>query len=1150
MSPLLGSYGGSSEYAYRGTIDDWPDDFSFIDQFDKIPGGIYDSNTITITGINNRAIVRVSTGSSVSVNGGPYVIPTTGSPVFIKNNQTITVRVPTTVGSGIDFNKTYATTVSIGKKSTVWSLRTRLADTDPVPFTFTNLTGKEVGTAYTSNEVTISGLEAGYSFPATIISGSGLLVINGAAPVSASSVFNGDRVYVRIVSSSEYTDFPTGSGTKTVSTGIQVGNYSTSWSVSTRTADVFINSFDFPDVYDAALSSSYTAQSTNTSGITTTITGADTGLPLTTVISGCELRVEKPTLVPSIFEIRRDFSTANTVVYNGDRLTARVSSGSTYSETKIGIVTCSNITAQFIVTTRPRPVDTIPDSFSGQFTDLTNQARNATIQSNEITLTGMTGFGDQGTASITGSTGASAQFQVTRGSTLVRSYGSSSSSVQQGDKIKLRLTSSPDSNVTRTATFRVDGIDTNLIVSGTSGFQDDVWSVNTATRVCPINDFTLTDLNDVDPNTVQSTTFTAGGYDTDCGMIVSTSNSNSYLSVSGSTLTNNIPVSPGTLVTVYMTSGDYFATRSTNVTVSNTSNSVVPANSKTVTWTVNTVDDTRSTTVTLTPDKTSLSLGQSFVMKWTTVNGSSITTYSGSGFTPTTLSNSTGLTVTPTVIGTIRYSLTVLGPPSAANYSTQIAANPQGVTGFVDITVTEDTTPDSFTMNPSTRTAQTRSSYSTFTAQSSTNSSYSVTGLSPNTTVTASVSSSTANDIYFTLNGSGTYTSASVKNNDVIVCYLQNSANYSTIARGSLSIGSNSQSFSSTSEACVVPTSTYTIASGVVINTENLIGTYQNLTPFSYQGYISWATSPNRYSKCRTDYTFDFKQVFTSPGSRQITESGVSQAFIACVGGGGGGGGDAGSGNDFAGGGGGGGASYAYIPVAPGGQFSWTVGGGGQGATDGQGNNGGNSNVSYNGVQQISGQGGRAGDTSPGGAGGNGQYPGGDGQGDRPDSGGKGGGAGLLGGGTATPGANASGCTASGGGGGGGAQLGAVPAGSNPGPDATCNNDGKPGASYGGGGGGGARGNRGGTGGTGAARVNYSGFVASPTWNDLVNAIVTEYQNNGYRPPSGAEIAYWVGTFTPNPASPLAALRSSIAGGFGPSSRAQSISDFCGGTVG
>lgn len=451
--PLLGSYGGSSEYAYRGTIDDLPNDFSFTNQTNAIPGNLLTSNQVTITGINNRALVRVSAGASVSVNGGSYVIPTEASPVFITNNQTLSVRIPSTSGQLTDFNKSYSANVSVGRKTALWEVKTKTVDVDPTPFTFTNQTNREIGVGYTSNEITISGLESGFSFPASITSGDGQIIKNGASGVPSVNVVNGDKIYLRLISPFEYSNYPTGSGTKTNTTSVQVGSYSTSWSVSSRDVDIFINPFDFNDVNNALASSVYTAQSVNPSGVVTTITGADQGIPLVTAVTGCELQVEQPA-AGSGFSIRRSFSTANAIVFNGDRLTARITTSGNFSETKVGIVTVSNFTGRFIVTTRARPVDTIPDTFT--FTDIPSQTRGSTVESNEITLVGMTTFTDEGDASITtGTNGGSAEFQVTRGTSIIKPFSATGSKVRNGDKIKLKITASSDQNITRTATFKI-----------------------------------------------------------------------------------------------------------------------------------------------------------------------------------------------------------------------------------------------------------------------------------------------------------------------------------------------------------------------------------------------------------------------------------------------------------------------------------------------------------------------------------------------------------------------------------------------------------------------------------------------------------------------------------------------------------------------
>lgn len=1127
MSPLLGSAGGSSEYSYRGTIDDWPNDFSFIDPPPVSPGGTYNSNTITISGINNRALVQVSPGASVSINSGPYVVPTELSPVFIKNNQTISVRISTTSGTVSDFNKTYSTLVTIGKKSTTWSIRTGTIDSDPVPFTFTNLTGREVGTAYTSNEIIIGGLEPGFSFPATV-SNTGLMIINGGSPVSSANVSNGDRLYLRVISPLEYTDYPTGSGTKTTTTTVQVANYSTSWSVSTRNADLFIDPFRFVGVSTADLSSLYTRQATNNLGIVTTITGADPGLDLITLVSpNCELQVEQPT-PGGVWSIRSGFSSSNTIVYNGDRLTVRMISPSEYSTTKIGIVTVSNQTAQFIITSRPRPVDTIPEPLINQFTDVLIQPRNTLIESNEITLVGMSTFNDQGTASIvSGTTGGGAQFKVTRGTTIVRDYASTNTPVQQGDKIRLRLTSSPDSNITRTATFRVDGIDTTntaILPNFTSGFQDDIWSVTTAIRQCGITTFTLAESRDINPSTLVSTTFVATGFDADCQMIVSTSNPASYLSVPGSTLRNNIPVSTGTTVTVYMTSSSlYDTTVTTNVTLSNITNGVVPSSSYTTPWSVRTVIDTRPTSVTLSSTTTTVSLGQSLTLTWSSVNAVAVleTGPPGGGFTTSFLNGTQ--TVTPTVEGALRYYITVSGPPTQPNAT---------ATGNWDVTVTKDTTPDPISMNPSSLTAQARSTVVSSRAQAQNKTTVSVNNISPGITIPASCSPTT--NVYMRVTRGGVLgaqvTSTQVQNDDIINLYMTTSPNYSTTTTASLDVNGTTASYTATTLACTVTDSSSTIASGVTVRYRPSIWTRFTGGTVSESLYVSntitTSTLPKTGQTGGQRIWGGSEITGAGPYTFTIPEIGVTQAYVA-VAGGGGGGGCAQTGNTAAGGGGGASAATPNLAVAPGSQIYGVVGDGGAGATSqGSGASGGTTTLRHktpaNDVLVLSAGGGGGGTTTTGGAGGvasggttntNGQA----GQPDGPGSanGGFGGSAGLLGNSTnpATygPGAQCPSNNYGGGAGGGSTGIGMVPGGESPGPNAICTSQsGQPGnqASFGGGGGGGKGSGFGGNGRRGGARITYSyPTFTSLSWATLLSTIDTSFRNNVGRPPNQTELA-------------------------------------------
>jgi|694.fasta_scaffold02801_6 hypothetical protein len=1127
--PLLGSYGGSSEYAYRGTIDDFPNDFSFTNQTDAIPGNLLTSNQVTITGINNRALVRVSTGASVSVNGGSYVIPTEASPVFIFNNQTLSVRIPSTSGQLTDFSKSYSANVSVGKKTALWEVRTKVVDVDPTPFTFTNQTNREIGVGYTSNEITVSGLESGFSFPADITSGSGQIIKNGGTGVPSVSVVNGDRIYLRLISPFEYSNFPTGSGTKTNSTTVRVGSYSTSWSVSSRDVDLFIDPFDFNDINNALVSSVYEAFSVNTSGIVTTITGADQGIPLVTAVTGCELRVEQPAAGGG-FSIRRPFSTANAIVFNGDRLTARITTSGNFSETKVGIVTVSSFAGRFIVTTRPRPIDTIPDPFT--FTDIPSQTRGSTVDSNEITLVGMSTFTDEGVASLTtGTNGGNAQFQVTRGTQVLRNYtGIGTYPVRNGDKIKLRITASSEPNITRTATFRVDGIDTNLVITGTTGFRDDVWSVTSAVRSCDITEFTLPTVSNAPRSTAQTTTFTVGGFQSDCGMVVST-NLGSLSVDGGQTFGNNLSVSPGTVVTLRVTSSASFgASTVATVTVSNSSTGVLPNKTYSATWTINTVQDTTPASVTISASPTSITIGQSTRLTWSSVNATEVVTSSGQGFslTSTQLSGS-NVPVTPTSLGNQTYSITVRSNPSASN-----AATSPTVSKSVTVSVTEDTTPDSFSLSPSSFTSQNKGAEVSATAQSSTNSSVSVSGLTANTTVSASISGQASG---FTVNNGGRVTTANVKNGDVIRVFITNSSNQDTLVSGTLNIGTQSSSFTSRTTACSVPTNQKFYANNAVTVNFKAATVQPNSQSLNlYTSKIGGGT------QARAGVTG--AKAYTTTSIPSIP-NGVTSIQVALVGGGGAGG--------NAKGGGAGGTVQATVPVSGGQSVTVEV------AASGGPGNGASSRILVGGSEAVRALGGQSGNI--GGAGGGGTI--------------------TLGSGTVTPGGSSSGKTggttsptggtagqpASGSNGGGGTGGGVIfTENPNGGINLTANNgqnnsNGNTGlglqGSNGGGSGGSGFSNFPGlppntfatnsSSGRGGAAVFYQSSPSSAiTWDNVIDTIVTAFNTYKRRPPSDTEMDTYTARFTGTTSVTLSSLDGEIRDSIIPV--ATSFTDSCGGT--
>jgi hypothetical protein len=537
--PLLGAIGNASEYAYRGNLDDWPDDFTFAEISSASPGTSYTTGITTITGINYVAKVSISGFGSFSVNGGAFDT----SPKFIRNNGVVSIRVNTTSGSLEDFSKTYGTTLTIGKKSSDWFVLTRDADITPTEFSFASLTNREVGIAYTSNEVTISGLEPNIAIPISVTSGIGSFSINGSPTfITSGTIQNGNRLFIRQISANTFDTQNT--------TTILVGSLSTTFSIRTRQPDLTPDAFSFTAQTGVPFNTNIESNSVVISGIDTGFSGVAT----VTGSPGAEIRVEN-----SSGGVIFPYTSANLPVVNGNRLRTRVRSSTQGSTTTSSTVTIGNTFGTFLVTTRIPIVITIPDQFT--FTDVTNQPLNTTINSNSITLTGMTA-GSFGTATITNGT-----FSVTRGGSTVSNL--TSYQVQLNDAIRLTTVTPSSQEQSKNVVFSVSGIN-NTNLPETSGSTSDTWTVRTLERDCtPNQPLNQTYFQTVNPGETVAFSQTIGGFENDCSVKASTNQpSFSYIQTPSGTGTSNILIQPNNLINVFVTaSSTPNATRTATITL-------------------------------------------------------------------------------------------------------------------------------------------------------------------------------------------------------------------------------------------------------------------------------------------------------------------------------------------------------------------------------------------------------------------------------------------------------------------------------------------------------------------------------------------------------------------------------------------------------
>lgn len=638
MSPLLGALGDSSEYAYRGNLDDFPTDFNFTNIPGAEPGIAYTTGPITISGINNKVQVSVSSGSSIAVNSGIF----TSGPTFVRSGDTISIYRPTTQGTDADFSKTYRTTVTIGggKFFKEWVVTTRDKDSSPTPFTFTSISNQELGIAATSNTITVSGLEPTVSSVASIVSGVGSFSKNGGPTGTASTIGNGDTIFIASAGPTDYS--------KTNTTVLSVGNYSTSYSISTRDADTTVDQFVFNNFVNVAISSSFDSNSITLSGADVDTVPAP--VPLTATVTGGFLKVERGSSTV------RDFSTDPAIVYNGDVLTLSLNSSVDYSSTTsatlsiTGVNTPVGIASTFSVTTRPNISDTIVDQF--QFVDKDRQNRNVLVISDPIVISGITTGADDFSNIFLTNNADGGEYRITRNGNVVSGFTTESGLVRSGDIVELRIKTSPASEGTVLTNVSIAGTDNSDINNILRQTRTDTWVVKSARRECPLSIPTLATVNGVEPATLQSVTFTPTSYDADCNVVVNTSNSNSYLDVNG-TIGNDLVVLPGVACTVYMTSGTFSEIRTTTIKLTANNNVPTPIDT-TAKWSVVT-RASNDPTVTISVSPSSITCGGESTLTWSTTNTVSLVTEGFSG-----VSTAGGLTVNPRT--TTTYKITATGP--------------------------------------------------------------------------------------------------------------------------------------------------------------------------------------------------------------------------------------------------------------------------------------------------------------------------------------------------------------------------------------------------------------------------------------------------------------------------------------------------------
>ncbi len=477
--------GGISDIFSVSTIDadTTPDAFTFVDQTGVSVSTAITSNTIVVSGINISASIAITNGT-YSINNGAFV----SASGTVSNGDEVRVRVTSSdaVETSVD------ATLTIGGVSDIFSVSTTLADTTPNAFTFVDQTGVSVSTNISSNTVTITGINTATPIS---ISGGEYAIDGGTFTNTASTISVGQTVLLRQTSSASHST--------TSDAILTVGDVSDTFSVTTLASDTTPDSFSFIDQTNVAFGAVVISNAI-------TVNGINTASPIS--INNGEYRINGGAFTNSAGQVS-----------NGDTVEIRLTASATGSTTVEATLTVGGISDIFSVSTVG---DNVPDSFA--FVDQTDVSTDALIESNIVTITGLT---------------VPVAISVTGGEYRLdgATYTANSGTVANNQTVQVRQTASTNFSTTT---------DTTLSISGVS----DTFSVTTLAADTAPDAFVFVDQTDVSVSTpVISNTITVSGINSPAAIAIT----NGAYSINGGAFdTTSGTVNKGDTVRIRVTSSD------------------------------------------------------------------------------------------------------------------------------------------------------------------------------------------------------------------------------------------------------------------------------------------------------------------------------------------------------------------------------------------------------------------------------------------------------------------------------------------------------------------------------------------------------------------------------------------------------------------
>jgi Abnormal spindle-like microcephaly-assoc'd, ASPM-SPD-2-Hydin len=381
-----------------------PSAFSFTPLVNVDPSSVQVSNAVTVTNTNVPSPISVSAGGQYSINGGPF----TSVAGVVSPGAQVTVQLAAASGYGTSDSAV----LTIGGVSSTFTVTT---GAQPVlQGSFTPVTGAAPSSTQTSSVITVVGTTI--PVPISVSNGSSYSINGGPFTSTAGTVQPGDQVVVQTTSASTYNT--------TDSAIVNIGGVTSTFTVTTAAQPPQLAGF-----------TPVTGSSVGVLQMSSPITFTGTAAAPISVSSGGEYSINGG-----------PFTAAPGMVQPGDQVVVEISAPSSYDSSATAVLTISNLTSSFVVTTGAEPV------LQGSFTSVASSAPSSTQISNPVTVTGIT---TPAVISITGG-----QYSINGGA-----FTSATGTVQPGDQVTVQMTAPSTYGTTATSTLTIDGVSTNFSVS-------------------------------------------------------------------------------------------------------------------------------------------------------------------------------------------------------------------------------------------------------------------------------------------------------------------------------------------------------------------------------------------------------------------------------------------------------------------------------------------------------------------------------------------------------------------------------------------------------------------------------------------------------------------------------------------------------------